>query len=152
MYYFDSEFLRQYIDVGSELKVVLPGSKVYHVAASGDIANDAVGYAVDEYGEVRKFKYQSIVGIIVNGNPISIDQLQVLVGDETNSDDTSIKEPETNDVEPPENDIEPNTDEPEEPESESPDKSKKDNYDPYMIGRYILQEYERYRNHPKSRA
>lgn len=79
---FDNVLLKQYIDVGADLKVYA-NDDWYTISDKSDVADsiDAVGQ--DEYGAPHRFGYQDIKQIKVNGDVITLEMLATKFGDVT---------------------------------------------------------------------
>jgi len=91
MYYFDNEYLRDYLDLGSELKVYTNG-QWYTVADASDIADPNYGIAYDIHGKSIRFNYKELEQIEASGKQMTIDQLQdILSGENTGEDSGDAK-------------------------------------------------------------
>ncbi len=86
MYYFDNEYLTDYLDLGSELKVYTNG-QWYTVADSTDLADPAHGTAYDIHGKSIQFDYKALEQIEADGKQMTIDQLQDILSGENGKED-----------------------------------------------------------------
>lgn len=91
MYFFDSEFLGQYLDQGIAVKVFVDG-EYYDVADRSDVDNDSFGIGYTLVGKPHTFDYRSIEQIKVGSQLVTRDQL---------GDKITGKEPESPDGEAP---------------------------------------------------
>lgn len=144
MYFFDKEYLAQYVDQKVKLKVLYDGGW-YSVTSQKDLDDDVELVAYDEYGASTYIDYREIEGIKALGRIITIDALQTIMTDEPPAEEEAKPEAEEEAPvdEPMGGDEPPVEEEPEEEESKPEKTPQKSNYDPYMIGRYILKEHER---------
>lgn len=136
MYYFDNRYLAQYIDQNVELKVYVDNNW-YDLVELSDVSNPKKGVGFNEFGESKYFDYRAVKQIQVNGNIITLDQLQKqMTGKDTEKPPTK----------PATAGEEPSMEEPEE-EPAKPEKPKKGPdlswYSPiYDLGRQLLRENE----------
>lgn len=94
MYYFDNRLLGQYLKTGVDVKVFVNG--VYYVLASpNDVTNPVIGYGYDLNGGTFIFDYRAIDHILVNGSPISIEQLEKAFTSKNEPEEQSKDKPES---------------------------------------------------------
>jgi len=131
-YYFDKDYLGQYIDLGKTVKVTV-NNKVLKLGGESDLEEDGgVGY--EENGDATFFDYMDIESITVGVNTIDLQTLQKIMGSEVEPEKKATKPP--TEEEPP---TEPPAEE--EPEEEpAPPGVQKSSYDIYLIGRDLLHE------------
>lgn len=135
MYYFDNNFLKQYVDQGVQPKVFV-NQEWYQIADMSDLEDNIDGIGYDVYGGDHRFSYRDIQQIKVGEQRIDLEMLQKLKqGKPPEKEDKPSKN-----EEPPE----------EEPETEEPtdEKPKKEPdlswFSPhYEIGKNILKEVRR---------
>jgi len=76
MYYFDNQYLLQYLLSGaSELKV-FADDEYYTISSADDLLDPDVGHGYDIYGEHDTFDYKMIDHVMVNGQIFTLAQLQ----------------------------------------------------------------------------
>lgn len=76
MYYFNNEYLKQYLSTGMKLKVFIQGS-FYDIADESDVADTQVFSAYDENGKPSAFNYKDIESVKIGSNTtFSLDDLQ----------------------------------------------------------------------------
>lgn len=146
-YYFDREYLSQYIDQRVKLKVYVDG-RFLSIADASDLEDDLHGVGYDNAGNAKFFDYRSINKIKAGSELLTLDQLQ--------QQQSAPEEPEAPEGEPkpsseeePEAPEEPAEEEPEAPEEESKPKTpQKANYDMYDIGKNLIRESRRNRTRP----
>lgn len=144
MYYFDNEYLKQYLSMGKPVKVTV-NYEVLILTEPADVKNPKRGVGYDANGEASEFDYQAIEKISVGQNIIDIEMLQKIMADEdTPAPETDKPAPKSKPDEEPPPDEEAPTDE----EEPAPPKRKPEtaSYDPYLLGRDILHEYRKQRN------
>ena len=152
MYYFDNEYLKQYIDTGMKLKVYVDQDWLA-ITNMKDLKNSNKGTGYDEYGKASYFDYRNIQAIKAGTNVIDLEMLQKTMASEDEPEPNSQEEPEQK-PEPKEEPMSPDREptpleEPEEePEEEAPQgkgkptkQPQKTHYDPYMVGRMLLNEH-----------
>lgn len=98
MYYFDSEFLQQYLDQNIKPKIF--DGKWYQIANISDVSDSEYGVAYDTNGQVHRFDYRDIQQIKAGKNLITLDTLQTMKGQEPQKEPEKPKE--TSEEEPPE--------------------------------------------------
>lgn len=152
MYYFDNEYLKQYLAMGKPVKVTV-NYEVLTLTEPADVKNPKRGVGYDANGEASEFDYQAIEKISVGKNIIDIEMLQKIMADEdTPAPETDKPAPKSKpDEEPPPTDQEepPPGEEETPPEEDGPTQKRKPetaSYDPYLLGRDILHEYRKQRN------
>lgn len=154
-YYFDRTFLLKYVNQKVKTKVFVDG-RFLDIGDASDLEDELHGVGYDNAGNPKFFDYRSIEQIKAGTNLLTLDQLQQLQNknqqgatpeeepseDETDSEtppegEEPLEEPEG--AEPPGEEEEPEPEEPEEPKSggKQPQKA---HYDPYAIGRLIINE------------
>ena len=74
MYYFDSDFLRQYLEQNIAVKVFVDG-EYYDIADEADLADVEFGIGYNNYGKPHTFDYRSISQIKAGSNILTKDQL-----------------------------------------------------------------------------
>ena len=140
MYYFDNEFLQQYIDLRRTIKVTVNG-EVLTITDKSDIEDPQQGTGYDASSNPSIFNYMDIEQIQVGPNIITIDKLQTMVGDEPEKPATDSKpsKPAAD---------EPSKEEPETPPEDEEEPSKTDlaHFSPSLIGRFAIREYFKQRN------
>lgn len=135
MYYFDNEFLKSYLELGNDLKVVINGG-VLSIPSVSDVENSKFGLAYNEDGQGQKIDYRRISGIYINDSFMDLKGLEEYINSQNQL--SNGEEPETKEKTP-EKTPEPK---PEEPKEEQPDdENKNENVDIYLIGSSILNEY-----------
>lgn len=151
MYYFDNEYLKQYLSMGKPVKVTV-NYEVLTLTEPADVKNPKRGVGYDANGEASEFDYQAIEKIAVGQNIIDIEMLQKIMADEDTPAPETDKPakappkeepPPTDQEEPPLGDEEPPPEEDVPPQKRKPETA---SYDPYMLGRDILHEYRKQRN------
>jgi hypothetical protein len=149
-YYFDRDYLLQYLNQKSAIKVFVDG-RYLNIADTSDLEDDLHGIGYDTAGNPKFFDYRSITQIKVGSNLVTMDQLQqkqsaAPTDDSADDVEDTASEPETDDMgsdassaeEPePEGGTSPSEEEPEPKEKPTVQKA---HYDPYMIGRMIVAE------------
>lgn len=108
MYYFNNEFLKQYIKLNGKLKIFINGS-FYSIADETDLADTRHGVGYDENGKPYPFDYRDIQSISFGPNVnLSLDDLQTKMNadaepptDEAPKDDAAPTEEPADDDEPP---------------------------------------------------
>jgi hypothetical protein len=163
-YYFDRNYLLQYINQKVKTKVFVDG-RFLDVADASDLEDELHGVGYDNSGNPKFFDYRSVEQVKAGSNLITLDQLQQLQTQKT----TPEQEPEGEEPEPPEGgEEEPPSEEPEDmggeeepepPEGEEeeepaagkkpPKEPIKAHYDPFMIGRNIINESMKKKNPKK---
>lgn len=88
MFYFDNEFLKQYLELGYKLKVVYNGG-VFTVPSEEDIMNPRKGLVYDEKGNSNTIDYRQIQAIYINDEYMNLDDLQKYIDSKT-KDDTDV--------------------------------------------------------------
>jgi hypothetical protein len=135
MYYFDNEFLKSYLQLDNDLKVVINGS-VLSISSTSDVENSKFGLAYDENGKGQKIDYRRISGIYINDSFMDLKGLEEYINSQNQL--SNGVEPETKEKIP-EKTPEPK---PGEPKEEQPnDENKNENVDVYLIGTKLLHEY-----------
>lgn len=151
MYYFDNEYLKQYLSMGKPVKVTV-NYEVLSLTEPADVKNPKRGVGYDANGEASEFDYQAIEKIAVGQNIIDIEMLQKIMADEdTPAPETDKPAKAPPKEEPPSTDQEepPPGEEEAPPEEDGPPQKRKPetaSYDPYLLGRDILHEYRKQRN------
>lgn len=131
---FDNNLLKQYLDVGAEVKVYA-NHEWYDIVDKSDLADSIDACGQDEYGGTHRFSYQTIEQIQINGQIITLDMLSKKMGDKVEDDGKSENKPEKKD------DLDvPEEDDSEDKPEKGPDLSW---FSPaYDIGRMIIKEKE----------
>lgn len=168
MFYFDSDYLKQYADTGLKLKVYVD-NEWYDIADPKDLSDKVNGVAYTQYGQPHYFDYRDIEKVKTGKNTFTLDMLQKSqTGKSTDSEESSTgkKQKSAGDFGELDNisgglsdegEEEPGAEEPSleagsepaEPEGEEPSEKEPENaaYRPYDIGRLIIREaYRRKRN------
>jgi hypothetical protein len=129
MYYFDNEFLQQYVDLRRTIKVTVDG-EILTITDKSDIKDPTQGTGYDAEGNPSLFNYMDIQQIQVGPNIITLDKLQTMVGDEEAKEKpASTKKP-------------PSPDSKKEPEEDDKDKEPDlAHYSPNIIGRLLVREF-----------
>lgn len=166
--FFDNKTLQQYIDTKLKLKVFVDGQWVT-IADRDDVSDTANGVGQDNKGNAIIFDYRDIQQVKAGNNQITLDQLQKQVGGEDKPASTlkkgvspgSEEEPEEDESETPEEEPGeagggmPEMPE-EEPEEEAPEEepggrtAQNASYDPFMIGKKIMNEFYNKKSFDKS--
>ncbi len=131
MYYFDSDYLRQYLNIGKDVVVTVDG-EVLTLSDESDVDDPNEGVGFDANGSPSSFQYMDIEQIQVGQNIITLELLQkIMAGTEIpKPDEKPAKE------EPPADDEEP-----------KPEKSvEKSSFDIYLLGRELINESRRKKN------
>ena len=81
MYFFDNDFLGQYLDQDAELKVFVDG-EYYTIAGHDDLDNPTYGVGYDVNGKPHTFDYRGIEQIKAAGQILTRDQLQSQISGE----------------------------------------------------------------------
>lgn len=147
-YYFDRDFLLQYINQKVKTKVFVDG-RFIDIADASDLEDELHGIGYDNRGNPKFFDYRSVEQVKAGNKLVTLDQLQKMQSQPTPEEPE--EEPEETEPEetpedmggeepiPPEGEESPTPEE--EPEEEPTGKQpQKAHYDPYMIGRKIIQE------------
>jgi hypothetical protein len=100
MYYFDNEFLKQYLEQGLKLKVFVDGN-YYSIADESDLEDELYGIGYDLNGKPHRFDYRNIELIDTGRFKIQVDDLEKLFGD-TDSEEQPEETPEEQPEEKPE--------------------------------------------------
>lgn len=136
MYYFDSDYLRQYLNIGKDVVVTVDG-EVLTLSDESDVDDPNEGVGFDANGSPSSFQYMDIEQIQVGQNIITLELLQkIMAGTEIPKPDEkpAKEEPPTDDEAPPED---------EEPPVK-PDKGvEKSSFDIYLLGRELINESRR---------
>lgn len=141
-YYFDSKYLQQYTSMNAKLKVFVDGIWL-SVPEASDLESEESGTGYDTSNNPHLFDYREIQQIKAGGKTLTLDQLnQQKASEEEPAPEDNPEEPSEEPAEEPAPDeSEPPAEEPapeeEEPAAKGPQKS---GYDPYMVGRNILNE------------
>jgi hypothetical protein len=138
MYFFDSEYLQQYLNQGKDVKVTVD-NKVLTLTDESDVEDPQQGVGYDQSGDSSFFEYNDIEQIQVGPNIITLDLLQKTM----TNDPSKQKEPSKPPAKPEEDEEPPEEEEPEQPEpkEKKPDKGvEKANFDIYMLGRQLINE------------
>jgi len=123
MYYFDSDYLRQYLNIGKDVVVTVDG-EVLTLSDESDVDDPNEGVAFDANGSPSSFQYTDIEQIQVGQNIITLELLQKIMNG------TEVT-PEPEDEEPA-------------PDEEPPTKGvEKSSYDIYLLGRELINESRR---------
>ncbi len=134
MYYFDNEYLAQYIDQQVDLMVYANG-KWYQVADRSDLIDPIEGVGYNEDGEGYKFKYKDIKELKVGDTYFTLDQLQSQrTGNDAMDDEKSspAKKPDDGGEDKPD----------EEPDKEKEPELDLSHFSPvYDLGRDLINEY-----------
>lgn len=155
-YYFDRNYLLQYINQKVKTKVFVDG-RFLDVADSSDLEDELHGVGYDNSGNPKFFDYRSIEQVKAGSNLITLDQLQQKKQQATAPSEPEKEEPAEEpegeepltDEEPGDAESEPPSEEEptEEPEGEEPPPagkpgkgSLKAHYDPFQIGRNLINE------------
>lgn len=99
MYYFDSEYLGQYLDQGVDLKVFVDKEYIT-IADRSDLESETYGVGYDLNGKPHTFDYREVELIKAGGGIVTIEQLQDIVDGQAN-DTESDSEMTSGDAEPP---------------------------------------------------
>lgn len=158
-YYFDRNYLLQYINQKVKTKVFVDG-RFLDIADSSDLEDELHGVGYDNSGNPKFFDYRSVEQVKAGSNLITLDQLQQqkTQPDQPSTEEEPTEEPEgeepteeepddSGSEEPPKGEEEPPADEEpgeEEPPAKGPLKA---HYDPYTIGSRILQESRKMQIH-----
>lgn len=134
MYYFDNDYLKQYIDQGVDLWVY-DGYEWHEIADKSDLADPIKGLGYDANGRGSEFVYKQIEQIKVNGTIITMDQLQAQLTGKSPEDNEKSKGGKST----PAPDEKPDEENPE-PEKE-PELSHHSIYD---IGRLLISEWRKH--------
>jgi len=107
MYYFNNEYLRQYLHANAGPVKVYVDNDYYTISDDSDLAKTDVGVAYDAMGKPKVFNYQQVQAVRVGNMEFTFDQLQASMGAEDKGDgESSEEEPETtSDTAPEEDDI-----------------------------------------------
>lgn len=129
MFYFDNEYLGQYLDLKKKVTVNVDG-EVLTIPSKSDIKDPQQGTGYDESGNPSIFDYRDIESIYVGAEEITIDMLQ--------GEGEPEKQPSKSKPEPkPEDDLATE----EEPEKEkSPEQQLAHAY-PTLVGRLMIRDY-----------
>lgn len=74
MYYFDNEYLRQYLQTGQTVSVMV--NKEYLVVADeADVESPEEGIGYNTYGKPQRFNYKAVEAIKIGSNIYTLDQL-----------------------------------------------------------------------------
>lgn len=134
MYYFDSDYLRQYLNIGKDVVVTVDG-EVLTLSDESDVDDPNEGVAFDANGSPSSFQYTDIEQIQVGQNIITLELLQkIMAGTEIPKPDEkpAKEEPPAEDEAPPED------------EEPKPEKSvEKSSFDIYLLGRELINESRR---------
>lgn len=116
MYYFNNEYLKQYLKSGGGTVKVYVNGDFYKIIDDEDLAHNEYGVGYEETGKAITFPYKSITAVKIGDAEFTIDQLQAAFDSDSSADKSS---------DPP---AEPAADEPKapvDPDAE-PDKKEKD--------------------------
>ena len=137
MYYFDSDYLRQYLNIGKDVVVTVDG-EVLTLSDESDVDDSNEGVGFDANGSPSSFQYMDIEQIQVGQNIITLELLQkIMAGTEIPKPDEKPTKP--SEEEPPAEDEAP-------PEDEEPKPEKgveKSSFDIYLLGRELINESRR---------
>lgn len=135
MFYFDADFLRQYVDQSTRLKVYV-NSEWYEIAEMSDLSSNKFGLAYDINGNPVKYDYRDITIIKVGNRRIDMDQLQTMLGGEPAEEPEGGKDADRGSEEEPPSDEAPEEEPVEEPKEKEPTL---DWFSPHFeIGRLIV--------------
>lgn len=138
MYFFDNEYLKDYIGLKSDLEIYIHG-QWYDVPTAADVEDSSYGTAYDFSGKPITFDYRAITAIKALGNEMTLDMLQdVIAGKENSDSDTS-----GDDIPDPDMDTDAPDDKPEISmgDKQDDDKSKKESFN---IGKFSIDERTAY--------
>ncbi len=79
MYYFDNEFLQQYLDTGTKLKVYVD-SEWYDIPEKSDVSDKVDGIGYTQYGQPHYFDYRDVEQIKAGNKVFTLDMLQSMQG------------------------------------------------------------------------
>lgn len=79
MYYFDNEFLQQYLDTGTKLKVYVD-SEWYDIPEKSDVSDKVDGIGYNQYGQEHYFDYRDVEQIKAGNKVFTLDMLQSMQG------------------------------------------------------------------------
>ena len=74
MYYFDNEYLKQYLKSGSTLKVFV-NKEFLSIADESDLENSTIGIGYNINGKAQKFHYPAILSVVVDDITFTKEQL-----------------------------------------------------------------------------
>jgi hypothetical protein len=86
MYYFDRDFLGEYLDLKVPIKVYVH-NQWYDIADSADLEDSEYGIGYDQNGKSETFDYREIEEIDAAGKHLTVDQLQDVMAGKVDSED-----------------------------------------------------------------
>lgn len=138
MYYFDSDYLRQYLNIGKDVVVTVDG-EVLTLSDESDVDDSNEGVAFDANGSPSSFQYTDIEQIQVGQNIITLELLQKIMNGTEVTPEPEKKTAKPSEEEPPA----PEDEEPA-PDEEPPAKGvEKSSFDIYLLGRELINESRR---------
>lgn len=87
MYYFDRDFLGEYLDLKVPIKVYVH-NQWYDIADSADLEDSEYGIGYDQNGKSETFDYREIEEIDAAGKHLTVDQLQDVMDGKVDSEDS----------------------------------------------------------------
>lgn len=135
MYYFDSEFLAQYLEQNTPIRVYVD-SELFDVVDSSDVEDPTFGIGYNVNGAPHTFDYREIEQIQVAGNVLTLDQLQDMISPESDdSESGAADDPGGEEADEPPTDSEPDT-----PDEEEADEPPRESLYYQALGHKILSE------------
>lgn len=146
MYYFDNEYLREYLELKVDLEIYVHG-KWCSISTVNDISDPSYGICYDFNGKSEKFDYREITMIKAAGHTTTLDQLQdIMSGNQPDAEDGETgTDTEFGDDKLPDpmNDKSADADSPDNNDSGDKDKSKKEHLTPRKVMHSILESRNR---------